>query len=302
MQHLIEFLVVHGGDARNRLPAEETIGGGELGVIVTALSRMRKGPGWLLLGGSVFDHLDVLGGLLVEVLHTGFAAEIDVRAFAGDLDGFAHLSQRFAGHDAFFQRIASRHIVSGRKDAEAEESGGKKEEELGGFHAFLLCRRGWGFGRVAVSLGGPHPPETHRRVRSSLDCRVLARSSLVSVRLGLGAARRITAARHLGGLGFEDSDAGRSVCPRDSASLARRRRHIVNRAAVIHSDPGGALRIGNLLAQFQRQHVRASRGRREAANHGQCGEKQSKFRFHFRVGSVFQSEERLRAFTMENTV
>ncbi len=92
----------------------------------------------LLLHCRVLHHFHILGGVFLEVLEAGLAAEVHVGALVGDFDWLAHLATKgFVRDDAFFERVGGGDAfrsfalsVGGIGEADAENSGGEEGDEF----------------------------------------------------------------------------------------------------------------------------------------------------------------------------
>lgn len=87
----------------------------------------------LLLRGLHQCH--VFGRLLVEVFQAGLAAQVHVRAFMGDFEGFPHPAELFVGNDALLERIGGGDTrvfaINGEGNAGSEyEAGDECEREF----------------------------------------------------------------------------------------------------------------------------------------------------------------------------
>ena len=93
---------------------------------------------WQLFLPGRFHLSRKFGGIFVEVLQAGLAAQIHVGAVVGDFDRLAHSTEVFIGDGAFFEGIGGRNAFNGGDDASTEDQAGKEDESE--FHDGCSCR------------------------------------------------------------------------------------------------------------------------------------------------------------------
>lgn len=87
--------------------------------------------------GGVLHHFGVFGRVFSEVFFAAFAAEIDVGAFFGDLNGCAVFTEFFVGNDTRLERITRGRVFRmDRGNGGEERQCRSAEDEFGDVHYY----------------------------------------------------------------------------------------------------------------------------------------------------------------------